>query len=201
MFKRLNPYYLVAGCLAILLLFPVAAPSSFEIDETIDPMFQSFPLQIDQWKGTDYPVDERTVEILETRNILSRMYEDPSGEQIHLMMVSSQKDRRVAHPPEVCYTASHYALTDKKEGRLETGGPAIPVKSFTARNEKYPKQVQRVMYLYKVGDQLTTNYYAQQLQFALDNLTRNESKILLIRISGLSESSMESFLRKILELV
>jgi hypothetical protein len=62
--------------------------------------------------GKDVPVDEKTYEILETRNVLSRIYENPKGEQIHLLLVGSRKDRRVAHPPEVCYLSYNFIIVD-----------------------------------------------------------------------------------------
>ncbi|MDA9101197.1 EpsI family protein [Omnitrophica bacterium] len=198
MFKKLHPYYLFAGCLLLLALFPVAKPSSFHIDEQIDPLFQSFPMQIEGWQGTEHPVDERTVEILETRNILSRIYESPKGEQVHLLLVASEKDRRVAHPPEVCYISSNFELLDKKQEVIESDQGGIPVKSFIARNERFPSDVQRVLYLYKVGNKLTTSYYSQQIQFAVDSLTRDESKILMIRLAGKDEAALKAFLPKVL---
>jgi len=80
--------------------FPLAMPSAITIQAEKSAFFKEFPLHIASWSGVDIPPDERTLEILETRNVLSREYWQSDGEKIHLLLVSSQRDRRVAHPPE-----------------------------------------------------------------------------------------------------
>jgi len=185
MLSKLSPVVLFsAGVLLVMALFPLAKPSSFKMDEAVSPLFKTFPNEIGGWSGQDESLEEKVYEILETRNVLSRLYKNAGGESIHLLLVSSQKDRRVAHPPEVCYTASNYEIIDESTYSFEGNGQEIPVKRFAARNEKNPADRQEVIYLYKVGEKLTTNYYAQQLQFAWDRIANKDSKVLLIRLAG-----------------
>ncbi|MBI1977226.1 MAG: EpsI family protein [Candidatus Omnitrophica bacterium] len=198
MFKFDKAYLLVILILGVLALYPLAPPTHFSIDEAIDLRFGTIPFQIGDWVGKDEPVDELTYQILETKNILSRLYQNPKGEAVHLLLVGSSKDRRVAHPPEVCYTSSHYTITETKDASLPVSGLEVPVKRFTAHDQRNPNSRQEVLYLYKVGKRFTTNYYAQQLQFAWDNLTRQESQILLIRFSGTTGEPFQEFLAQIL---
>lgn len=180
---KLNKAYLfaLASC-ALLAAFPLSMPTAFHIDESRSPLFETFPMDLGSWKGTDDVVDERTYEILETRNVLSRTYEKPDGKKINLLIVGSFKDRRVAHPPEVCYLSSNFIIVDEKDDSVEAGGP-VSVKTFLAKNERNPDHQEKVVYLYKIGDRFTTSYYTQQLQFALDRLAKRESQVLLIRLS------------------
>ena len=198
MFRSAKAYFLILLMLGGLSFFPLAMPISSSIDNTLDPHFQSIPLQIGEWMGEDTPPDEDTYRILETRNIFSRLYRNPSGETVHLLLVGSNKDRRVAHPPEVCYTSSHYTITDSKENLTTVSGKELRVKEFTAQDQRDATHQEKVLYLYKVGKQFTTNYYAQQFQFAWDQLARKESQVLLIRLSGSTREPFEKFLTQIL---
>ena len=190
-------YLIVLAVLGGLSFFPLATPSFFSIDQTVDPKFKTIPYQIGDWLGKDETLDERTYEILETRNVLARLYENSKKERIELLLVGSNKDRRVAHPPEVCYTSSHYEVVDSREKEFEISGTKIPVRQFVAKDQRNLEHREYVVYVYKVGSRFTTNYYAQQLRFAWDNLTRKETQILLIRLSGSTEGPFQEFLTQI----
>ncbi len=206
---KLNKVYLfvLLSC-GVLAAFPLSMPTAFHIDESKSPLFETFPMDLGSWKGTDDVVDERTYEILETRNVLSRTFENPDGRKINLLIVGSFKDRRVAHPPEVCYLSSNYIIVDEKDDAVAIDG-GIHVKTFLAKNERNPDHQEKVVYLYKVGNRFTTSYYSQQLQFALDRLAKRESQVLLIRLSvpkqgGFTESEafkgvLEEFLSQVLK--
>lgn len=198
MFKLDRSYWTLLIILIGLSLFPLATPSFFSIDQTVDPKFKTIPYQFGDWTGKDEVLDKRTYEILETRNVLARLYENSKKERVELLLVGSNKDRRVAHPPEVCYTSSHYEVVDSKEREYEVSGVKIPVKEFVAKDQQNLEHREYVVYVYKVGNRFTINYYAQQLKFAWDNLTRKETQILLIRLSGTTESPFQEFLSQIL---
>ena len=202
MVKVVKPYILVILLLLLLAFLRIAPPSSMTIKDEMSPFFKTFPLQIGDWKGTDTPPDEKTLEILETRNVLSREYVDSQDHKIDLLLVSSQKDRRVAHPPEVCYLGSNFNIVEERETPIAIGDPSkndsVMVKEFKAINERSPQNQQEVLYLYRVGSRFTTNYYAQQLQFAVDKLTRDNSEVLLIRLAGNDREAVRNFLQDLL---
>lgn len=192
------PYWVTLVFLGVLAAFPIAQPTSYKIDHTISPLFSAFPNAIGEWTGEDTKVDERTYEILETRNVLSRTYKNPAGDGVHLLLVGSHKDRRVAHPPEVCYLGSNFTITNEAESKLATEDAPLGIREFTAKSEKNPNYQEHVLYLYKVGDRFTTNYYAQQIQFALDRLSQKDSRVLLIRLAGSSRDRLLEFLPLVL---
>ncbi len=194
--KGLIPFVLVLGALSF---FRLALPSAMTIAGEVSPFFKTFPLEIGAWKGEEIVPDERDLQILETRNVLSRNYRNAAGDSLHLFLVSSKKDRRVAHPPEVCYVSSNFNVVNARETTIQ--GPdakIIPVKEFTAVPERQPDNAQEVLYLYKIGNRFTTNYYAQQLQFALDNLSKNDSEVLMIRLAGRNKAVLEEFLKELI---
>ena len=187
-----------AALFGVLALFPLAAPTSFSVDQTLDPRFKTIPYQIGEWTGQDTELDEKTYEILETKNILSRLYTGPNQETVHLLLVGSNKDRRVAHPPEVCYTSSNYDIISSKSVEFNVLGQTVPVKQFLAEDQNDPNHKEHVLYFYQVGKRFTANYYAQQLQFAVDSLAKQDSQILLVRFSGSSEKGFQQLLEQIL---
>ena len=191
-------YLVVLLVLSGLALFPLAKPSASLMDGRLDPRFQAVPFNIGNWVGQDVEVDELTYQILETKNVLSRLYRNEKGETVHLLLVGSERDRRVAHPPEVCYISSHYDVVNSRESSIQISGQEIPVRSFVAQDQKNPNDKEQVLYLYRVGKRFTTNYYAQQLRFALDQMTRQDSRVLLIRLAGRRREQLEEFLAKIL---
>ncbi len=151
------PFLAVLG---LLCFFRLSLPSSLTVTDELSPFFQTFPMQIGKWEGEIIAPDERDLEILETRNVLSRNYKNDQGDALHLFLVSSKKDRRVAHPPEVCYISSNFNVMNAQEAQVGE----VPVKTFTAVLERNADDRQEVLYLYKIGTRYTTNYYAQQLQ-------------------------------------
>ena len=191
-------HLIVLLVLSGLALFPLAKPSASLMDGRLDPRFQAVPFKIGNWTGKNVAVDELTYQILETKNVLSRLYRNERGETVHLLLVGSERDRRVAHPPEVCYISSHYDVVNSQESTVQISGQEIPVKSFVAQDQKNPNDKEQVLYLYQVGKRFTTNYYAQQLRFALDRMTRQDSRVLLIRLAGGRREQLEEFLAQIL---
>lgn len=188
--------------LGLIALLPIAKPSSFDIKSEKGDVYTEFPLNLDGWRGEDTPVDDNTYEILETKNVLSRVYTDPGGERVYLLLVSSKEDRRVAHPPEVCYLSSNFEILDQETYKMEAQDLGkIPVNVFVARPERRPEERQYVLYVYKVGGRYTTNYYSQQLRFALDRFSGGKSQVHLIRLAGRSKEALERFLPKVLEKV
>ena len=180
--------------IALLGLFRVQLPSDLHAVTEKSAFFETFPLAVAGWSGKEIPADERTLEILETRNVLSRNYKTEGGEQVHLLLVSSKKDRRVAHPPEVCYLGSNFNIVEENEFGLNVQGENVGIKEFKAISERYADKFQEVGYLYKIGDSYTTNYYAQQLRFAFDHLTREETEVMLIRVAGKTRESVREFI-------
>ena len=195
---KTRSYLLFLSLLSVPMLFPLAAPFSSSIDSD-QQIIQTVPKELGNWKGRDIPLDERTYEILETRNVLSRQYGNLKGEKVGLLIVSSNKDRRVAHPPEVCYITSNFAIVDERIEKFAFGNTWINLKRFTAQDKNNSLNREKVMYVYKVGNRYTANYFAQQLLFTWDRATRRESQILLIRLSGSEESAFKAFLPEILK--
>ncbi len=135
---------------------------------------QNIPSKVGDWEGTDIPMDEETMRLLETRDILFRIYRRPATPPVYFCVVFAQNNRRSIHPPEVCYIASGWEVGAKEiEPRLKATQILI--------TKSYAKQL--VYYWYKAGDELTASVAKQQLNMALNQLLLRRVRGALIRLS------------------
>lgn len=144
---------------------------------------KQLPAFINGWHGEDIEVDERTLEILETDDVLMREYKKEENPPILLCIVYASNNRKVSHPPEVCYKGSGWSLEEK-----------IPV-VFSIKSDKFPEfsaikliiekgeQKQLVLYWYKCNSEYTTNYYKQQIHIVKNQIITGKSTSGLVRIS------------------
>ena len=69
-----------------------------------------FPKTIGAWQSEELTITEDEYAILETKNAFARRYFQDSGKEVYLFIVYSQHNRKVSHPPELCYTGSGMTL-------------------------------------------------------------------------------------------
>lgn len=136
------------------------------------------PYELGPWHGKDIALDERTYEILETREVLCREYRvaDPVVPAVDLLVVFAQANRKASHPPEVCYIGSG-AHVDRKSIEPLQVSPANRLLVSHGRTR------QVVLYWYLVGPRLTTSYYGQQAGILWAQLTGRPAQGALIRCS------------------
>jgi EpsI family protein len=140
------------------------------------------PMQIGEWKGEDIAIEKRTYDILETKNVVMRKYVNSIGEIVYLFIVVSETNRRVAHPPEICYTGSGAEIIEKSQ--LQFSVPALKepftVNSFISREKGLDSLV---FYWFKAGDKFTPSYLGQQTKAMLNQLAGKKASLALIRVS------------------
>ncbi len=117
------------------------------------------PFRIGTWEGRDQAVDDRTYALLGTRDVLLREYAAPGRPPVGLCVVFSTEDRKVSHPPEVCYQGDGYDILEKGKRDLGPGGAALRANHL--RVERRGRGLE-VLYWYKVGRAYTDNFYRQQ---------------------------------------
>ncbi len=140
-----------------------------------------FPLEFNGWKGEEMRVSEYDMALLETRNLFLRRYKNTEGSEVFLYVVYSQSNRKVSHPPEICYKGSGVTIVDSTNEQLSLSGN----RNLMTRRlvvEGYNDQ-QLVLYWFKVGDTFTSNYWKQQMLIALKSFLNEPASSALIRIS------------------
>lgn len=147
---------------------------------------RAFPQVIAEWEGKDIPLEERVYEILETRNVLCREYtvnpqSFPDKIPVYLTIVYSEDNRKVSHPPEICYSGSGTEIMDKSELIIDTPLEDVKVSKFIAgKNGK--KEL--VLYWYLAGNEFTTDYIKQQLKIVFKQARNKKAGGALIKISA-----------------
>ncbi|MBM4086113.1 MAG: EpsI family protein [Planctomycetes bacterium] len=144
---------------------------------------RSMPMVIGEWSGQEVALDRETIEILETDDVLLRSYVKDREEPIWLCIVFSENNRKVAHPPEVCYAGAGWRAESKSEITLQTDEPGAPELNMARLLIANGNERQAVLYWYKAGERYTASYHVQQLNMMRDQLAMRKSSGALIRIS------------------
>lgn len=149
------------------------------------------PLEAAGWRGEDDPVTERTYELLGTRNVLLRQYGAAGKVPVGLCLVFSREDRRVSHPPEVCYRGDGYQILDRRV--VETGLRDARGASLSANRLLVERPGQRlvVLYWYKAGAAYTPNFYKQQWKALVSGGEPAEGGYALVRLSSADDGSAD----------
>ena len=168
---------LVLGLLAATAWFSATAlyPQRMERDHI---KARDLPMELDGWRGSDVLVPEYVYRILETRDVVQRDYSSPRhGDPVQLAVVYSPDNRRVAHPPEVCYIAGGWEVTGKRVVELEGLPPMVRLVISYGRHKEL------VYYCYKSGPDFVANYYRQQINIIRNYMLGRPTASALIRFS------------------
>lgn len=127
----------------------------------------TFPIDVGEWKGKELPITEKEYKILETRNLISREYTNRAGEKLYLLIIYSETNRSVFHPPEVCMIGSGLYIVDKQIDEFRVGGKSFTTNKLFAEKGAF-KEV--ILNCYKAGGVYTSNFYFQQSYLALHQM-------------------------------
>jgi len=179
--KSVDKRFIFLVCLLImacLLAWNFYFKAYFQRD-TVDIV--NFPKSIGSWEGEDLPIPAQDLAILETTNAFVRRYTNPTGEEVYLFIVYSQNNRKVSHPPEICYTGSGATIVDRLLKPIRINDE-IKIHANHLVVEK-GKEKQIVLYWFKVGNTFTPNYWRQQALIALKSFFGESASSALIRLS------------------
>lgn len=178
--KNNRQFFVILSILIVVLA--VSLPSYLIVPKEKGEMLVSkLPMQIGEWKGKDLPVDARAIEILETKNLILREY-SKGEDKLYLYIIYSQDNRKVSHPPEVCFEGSGITIVKKDKIPMEL---AENEKIFANRLVVEKEGLSNlVVYWYKAGDNYTDNYLKQQLLASFNRLRLKHASAALIRISA-----------------
>lgn len=156
------------------------------------------PMVIGSWYGREISIDERTYELLETRDTIMREYVNAAGDRVVLAVVYSRENIRVVHAPDICLPGGGFSITEK----------ATEVVSFSSKPPKRAvfnnftlgkgSEKQTVFFLYKCGGtKVTPNALQMQFDFAINKALRRPHSAALIRLSAYAvNGDLESATRR-----
>ncbi len=143
------------------------------------------PLMMGSWQGADVPLDQHTYDVLGTRDVLSRIYQDGDDRESRMdfIVVMAKQTSKRTHPPEQCYSGGGYQIRNQtvRSVSLSTPEGTMPL-AVRELVVQYNDEMHVVWYFYKSGDDLTTSYWGHQIGLALSRLARPGAADILIRL-------------------
>lgn len=142
---------------------------------------KAIPLEIGDWVGEDHPVDPRIFRLLGTEDIITRTYRHPDHPvPVDLYVVHANDSRKVAHPPEICFSGGGYVQRERSIVTLDTpDGPLEAVRMVLDRG----RSTLLVYYWYRLDGRNTPNYLDHQLDVLLRRLRRQSREGSMVRLS------------------
>ena len=152
---------------------------------------RELPIKVDGWNGSDFEVDEKTLQVLETDDVLLREYRKKDVPSVQLCVVFANNNRKVSHPPEVCYSGGGWSVEDNQSISFSEKSTEYP--DFKANKLIIEKGVKKqlVLYWYKCNKRYATNYYQQQVNIVKSQIITGNSTSGMIRISTFIEDNNE----------
>lgn len=188
--RQLRTRYIVAIaglCVVapLALCLQYSAPAAAEISSVA----KAIPQRLDGWLVISErgPTDLEK-EILETDAILTRTYSRGEGAQCDLSVVFARDNRRVAHPPELCYKGSGWTVEEKEVVEL-----ALPAGPFPVNRLLLVRGGARlwVYYWYKVGPHCSASYARMQWNIIKSHFLLRGSSSALVRLSVASSGAAQ----------
>ena len=150
--------------------------------DTVD--INHFPKTIGTWRSVDLPITKDEFAILETKNAFVRLYTNSVDKsKIYLYLVYSQTNRKVAHPPEICYTGSGLSIIEDLHDTIPVQYKNLTIQANRLRMTK-GNFTQIAYYWFKVGDRFTSNYWKQQVLIVFYTLLGRHPSSALVRVSA-----------------
>jgi EpsI family protein len=178
-FMKNIKFILVATILAVVCFVGISSYLPERFDAGTSVQMAAFPKTVGPWTGEDIALTPRDYAILETKNLIMRKYTRSSGEAVVLYIVYSEDNRKVSHPPEVCYSGGGSTIAQK--GTFSVS-PRIPANKMIAEYADGTRQF--VVYWYKAGDFQTAKYLDQQFRIVWRRTFGKKTSAALIRVSA-----------------
>ena len=169
-------------CNALLLVVGAVAFHFYQLQRVEKDIrdIREMPAAIGEWRAKDLLVREHDYDILETRNLVLRDYENSKGESVHLFVIYSETNRRVCHPPVVCLIGSGVTLTRSSKEKLTLAGKTFTVNRVVGKSGT---DEQVVLYWYMLGNEFTDSYVGQQLRWVAKQATGKNLGGAMIRVN------------------
>ncbi|HYG78466.1 MAG TPA: EpsI family protein [Planctomycetota bacterium] len=167
-----------------------------QISTGVQDTFKQFPQRIAVWQSVkEYPPSAQEVKLLETENIVSRLYRDENKREVMMALVYDPTgNRKMAHPQEICLTAG--GMKTVSQGPVKLGDSGVTAQRLVVENSDTR---QLYYYWYKAGPHQTGDYLSSQIRLALYSLSGKSAGTALIRLSTTVTAETEAEREKALQ--
>jgi EpsI family protein len=194
------------GKYAIIFLFLLLTSGFVFVDEHFSKgappsNLEKLPLMIGEWRGTNFPVEERIKHILETEYIMNRDYVNRDGRHVFLSVVYYPDNKIGFHNPESCNVGagSHIVHKDVQSLMIERpdgGSEIFKVNRLILSGERGDKVI---LYFFVSGDYMTSDYFKFRLHMMKQQMGFRTPSGAQIQIHSTIESDSETTVRIIAE--
>jgi len=179
-----GPSALRIAALLLLLAFGAGVSLSFgwrppHIDQT--ERTKAVPTQIGDWKGKDIAITPRAAALLGTKDLLMRSFASPKHRlPVDLYIVHAGDSRKVAHPPEICFTGGGF--TARESSVVDLPGAPRPIRAnrFVMDRDGYSVLV---YYWYRMEGTDRAGYLDNQFAGILKKLRGENREGSMIRVT------------------
>lgn len=143
---------------------------------------RAIPLVAGGWTGADLPLAPRVYLLLETEDVLVRRFTSREHAlPVDLYVVHAADSRKVAHPPEICFSGGGYLQRERAMAELPgPGGQPIPAIRMVLDDERHRLLV---YYWYRLDGKDTADYVSHQLATLWRRLRRERHEASMVRLS------------------
>jgi len=170
-------FYIVTAILVIVTTLALISYLPTRFDAAAKTRVENFPMKIGEWTAKEIALSKLDYDILETTNLFVRDYTNSKGQTVNFYLIYSEDNRKVSHPPEVCYMGSGITITNRSTEPITDSIMANKLVIETADSESL------VVYWYKAGKLHTDKYLKQQLKVVLDRTLGKRTSGALLRFS------------------
>lgn len=171
---------------------------------------QVLPEKLGKWtfvssSGLVVPPEDQLARALYSQ-LLTRVYADPSGAPIMLLVAQSASQTGILqiHRPEFCYTAGGYKLSPSMPHPVQLPGSVLPALSISATRDARTEQI---VYWTRIGNHMPVSWPQQRMAVAMDNLRGFIPDAIMVRVSTFGHDRaaalavVDDFIRTLMESV
>jgi EpsI family protein len=196
-------FWAVVVVLASALVLLRARPNT-DRNPPREPLSQ-FPVTVGAWSGTDFAIDQESLNVLGPGDFLSRMYSAPSQPSIGLFIgyFPSQRTGTTIHSPKHCLPGSGWTFESSRTTELtDAAGKTHKVGEYVIANGDARKFV---VYWYEAHGRSLAGEYEAKFYLVADAMRLNRTDGALVRVmtaiepsEGISaaQSRVETFARE-----
>ena len=169
-----------------VILFAAIFLQAHQRSEVFPPRLplESFPVQLGDWKGIDYPIDDETLQVLGHGEFLLRNYSNPHEPGIELFVAyfPTQRSNETPHSPQHCLPGAGFTPLENKRIMLSMPGHApFPVNRYIISKGGVQKIV---IYWFWAHDRGVANEYWAKYYLVADSMKMNRSDGSMFRIAS-----------------
>jgi exosortase D (VPLPA-CTERM-specific) len=173
---------------ALLVSLAVASPYLISRDEIV-PARQAllnFPMQVQQWQGSTFPLEKEYIETLRFDDYLLADYHVADGAPVtfYVAYYGSQRKGQSAHSPRTCIPGGGWEITSLRTMEVPANDAATTVLQVNRLVIQKADAKQIVYYWFKQRDRVLANEYLVKFFLFWDALAKQRTDGALIRLTA-----------------